>query len=161
MPSCSFSELNILEQIKLIDFGSLVVTDPGKPRPFYKRFFGTTAYASPEIVNDRPYQAPTAEIWALGVLLSFLLTGAPPFSSEEDKLAGRLRFDVATMRRLSLECMHLLRWCLQVDPKERASIADVKNHPWLKDAFERLQLQEKDTAIAVEVPATIEIDCKL
>ncbi|KAH8119504.1 kinase-like domain-containing protein [Phellopilus nigrolimitatus] len=124
-------------KIKIIDFGSVVSADPTQPRPFYRRFFGTAAYASPEILNDKPYQAPAAEVWALGVLLSFLITGTSPFPTEDDKRHGRIVLDEANAGRMSNACMHLLRRCLEANSERRASIAEVKSHPWLVDAFER------------------------
>lgn len=90
-------------------------------------------------MNDRPYQAPVAEVWALGVLLSYLLTGTSPFPTDADKMAGSIRYDPAMARQLSGECMHLMKRCLQVDPEMRATITEVKNHPWLRDAFSRDQ----------------------
>ena len=65
--------------VKLIDFGSAVITDVRKPQPYFNRFFGTMTFASPEILQGKPYRAPHAEIWSLGVLLSILLSGQCPF----------------------------------------------------------------------------------
>ena len=73
----------------MIDFGSAVVADPSRPRPYYNLFFGTTAYASSEILLKKRYQAPPAEVWTLGVLLSYLLTGHSPFPTEEDAKEGK------------------------------------------------------------------------
>ena len=49
---------------------------------FFKFFIGTRYYASPEISGERikPYRGPEADVWALGVILVFLLFG----ESEED-----------------------------------------------------------------------------
>ena len=100
--------------MKLIDSGSLVSDDPTKPRPLYNRFFGTIAYASPEITKDGPYQAPCAEVWALGVLLSFLLTGTSPISTDTERLNGNINYKrnnnaSILWQRLSPECKHLLQ----------------------------------------------------
>ncbi|TFY82802.1 hypothetical protein EWM64_g1208 [Hericium alpestre] len=92
---CDIKDENILVDkdlnVKLVDFGSAVVVDPSEPRPFYTLFFGTTAYAASEVLQKKPYQAPPVEIWTLGVLLSYLLTGASPFPSERDAIAGPRR----------------------------------------------------------------------
>jgi serine/threonine protein kinase len=53
-----------------------VVENPNESRPYHTLFYGTTAYASSEILLKKPYQAPPAEVWTIGVLLSFLLTGS-------------------------------------------------------------------------------------
>lgn len=131
------AEPHISTQIKLIDFGSVVSTDPLQPRPYYHRFFGTAAYASPEILKKYPYQAPAAEVWSLGVLLSFLLTGSSPFKTESDKLLGKVTLDNAVLQRISVECMHLLDRCLDINPKTRATIAEIKSHQWLDGALAR------------------------
>ncbi len=64
--------------VKLIDFGSAVITDVRKQQPYFNRFFGTMTFASPEILQGKPYRAPHAEICRSGVLLSILLTDSVP-----------------------------------------------------------------------------------
>ena len=123
-------------QVKLIDFGSAVVADPTKPRPFYNLFFGTTAYASSEILLKKRYQAPAAEIWTLGVLLSYLLTGHSPFPSEQDAKEGRVVIREPKSGRLNRSAISLMARCLEKDPEFRADIHEVRNHPWLRGALE-------------------------
>ncbi|KAI0661349.1 kinase-like protein [Cubamyces menziesii] len=123
-------------KVKLIDFGSAVVADPNSPRPFYTLFFGTTAYASSEILLKKPYQAPPAEIWTLGVLLSYLLTGHSPFPTEQDAKDGRVVIREPKSGRLSRSAIALMARCLEKDPLLRADIHEVRNHPWLDGALE-------------------------
>ncbi|KAI8972200.1 kinase-like protein [Trametes punicea] len=123
-------------KVKLIDFGSAVVADPTAPRPFYTLFFGTTAYASSEILLKKPYQAPPAEIWTLGVLLSYLLTGHSPFPTEQDAKEGRVVIREPKGARLSQSAIELMARCLERDPSLRADIHEVRNHPWLDGALE-------------------------
>ena len=125
-----------LAQIKLVDFGSAVISNPAESRPYFTKFYGTTAYASPEILNKEPYQVASAEVWALGVLLSYLLTGAAPFASESDKKEGKITLDKSGAR-LSRECLQMLAACLEADPARRASIGEVSAHPWLYGAYAR------------------------
>jgi hypothetical protein len=132
-------------RVKLIDFGSAVVADPSRPRPTYDLFFGTTAYAAPEILRREPYLAAPAEVWTLGVLLSFLLTGASPFQTERDAHAGRIRLkpppagaEVAPGPHglgLSAEALDLMSRCLVVEPEYRSSIQELRSHPWLRGAL--------------------------
>ncbi|TDL24278.1 kinase-like protein [Rickenella mellea] len=124
-------------KVKLIDFGSVVITDPTQPRPYYDLFYGTAAYASSEILRKMPYQAPPAEIWTLGVLLSYLLTGSSPFPSETHALEGKVKLDEQCGARVSRSCLHLMKRCLDADPERRADIKEVKAHPWLKGALAR------------------------
>ena len=124
--------------MKLIDFGSAVVADPYAPAPFYTLFFGTTAYASSEILRKQPYQAPPAEIWTLGVLLSYLLTGHSPFPAEADAVEGRIVVrERAAGPRISGDALNLMARCLERDPACRADVEEVRAHPWLRGALVR------------------------
>lgn len=116
----------------MIDFGSASIVDPNEERPYYTLFYGTTAYASPEILLKREYQAAPAEIWTLGVLLSYLLTGTSPFPTVKDAVNGRIVLADVPGTRLSRTAMNLMRRCLDPDPRMRATIAEVKAHRWLR-----------------------------
>ncbi|KAG6899314.1 hypothetical protein C0993_011284 [Termitomyces sp. T159_Od127] len=118
-------------KVKLIDFGSAVVVDPNEPCPYYTLFYGTTAYASPEILLKKQYQAPPAEIWTLGILLSFLFTGTSPFPTVKDAIQGRISLvDCPGTSHLSEAALDLMRRCLDPNPKTRIAIAGVKAHRW-------------------------------
>ncbi|KAL0955965.1 hypothetical protein HGRIS_002147 [Hohenbuehelia grisea] len=119
-------------RVKIIDFGSAIIVDPTKPRPYYDLFYGTAAYASSEILLKRPYQAPPAEVWTLGVLLSYLLTGMSPFPKVEHAIEGRILLG-SIAKRLPLDAMDLMRRCLDPDPSRRATIGEVKAHKWLRN----------------------------
>lgn len=119
--------------MKLIDFGSAVIEDPSKPRPFYNVFYGTTAYASSEVLRKRTYHAGSAEIWTLGVLLSYLLTGTSPFPTESDAIEGKVRLKDGIERKLSSGVLELMRICLEPEPDRRATIEEVRNHRWLTE----------------------------
>ncbi|KAK0455439.1 kinase-like protein [Desarmillaria tabescens] len=116
-------------RVKLIDFGSAIAVDPTKPRPYYKFFYGTTAYAAAEILLKKPYQAAPAEVWTLGVLLSYLLRGMSPFPTVKEAIKGRIVLD--EYPKLSRLVWDLLRKCLDPNPKTRATIQEVKAHRWL------------------------------
>ncbi|KAJ7287534.1 kinase-like protein [Mycena rebaudengoi] len=117
-------------KVKLIDFGSAVVENPNEPRPYHTLFYGTTAYASSEILQKKPYQAPPAEVWTIGVLLSFLLTGSSPFPTVKDAIAGRVVL-VDWPRHMSKASVDLIMMCLVPDVRRRATIEEVRAHPWL------------------------------
>ncbi|KAI9572053.1 kinase-like domain-containing protein [Boletus coccyginus] len=123
-------------KVKLIDFGSATMADPVQPRPFYSLFFGTTAYAASEVLLKRPYQAPPAEIWTLGVLMSYLLTGMSPFPTERDAIEGHIILSEVPGRNLSNSCLHLMSRCLEPEPTLRADIEEVRSHPWLRGALD-------------------------
>lgn len=102
---------------------------PDEPRPFYDLFYGTTAYASSEILLKKPYQAAPAEVWTLGVLLSYLLTGASPFPSIKEAISGRIV--LTDSPSLSRSALSLMRDCLDPNPRSRATIGEMRRHRWL------------------------------
>jgi serine/threonine protein kinase len=116
--------------------------DPAEPCPLYTLFFGTTAYAASEVLQKKPYRAPPAEVWTLGVLLSYLLTGTSPFPTERDAVAGRVMLASHAGAYVSISALQLMLRCLDPDPERRADIHDVRAHPWLNGAFD-LPLEER------------------
>ncbi|CAO1613757.1 unnamed protein product [Parajaminaea phylloscopi] len=125
--------------VKLIDFGSAVISDPRKPPPYFNRFFGTMTFASAEILEGQQYRAPHAEVWSLGVLLSILLSGECPFSDPDAAKKGRISSRVR--KSWSPEALNLLMGCVNVDPDRRATISQVREHPWVRRAWETRGLE--------------------
>lgn len=117
-------------KVKLIDFGSAVwERDPAQPGR-YKEFFGTTAYASPEIITGRTYLASEAEVWSLGILLCILVTGESPFASPKEAQIGK-RSALRNGVRMSKELNDLIDRCLEVSPERRINIEEMRGHRWL------------------------------
>jgi len=124
--------------VKLIDFGSAVVSDPRAPAPYFNRFYGTMTFASAEILQGKLYRAPQAEVWSLGVLLSILLSGECPFSDPSAAIKGRISRPKGAWTSESLE---LMMRCIEVDPNRRANVAELREHPWVRRAWELRGLQ--------------------
>ena len=118
-------------QIKLIDFGSSTVVNPEEPRPYYQLFYGTAAYASSEILLKQSYQAAPAEVWTLGVLLSYLLAGISPFPTARDAVDGHIFISEKVVGKISDPAMDLMKRCLDPNPNTRATISEIKAHHWL------------------------------
>jgi len=128
-------------RVKLIDFGAASCADPRIPRPWYRHFRGTVAYAPAEIIREvECHQAEPADIWALGILLSYLITGKSAFPTVTDAASGRISLHNCTVRRnnesrmplnqentVSAECWNLLTRCLDPNPQTRATIAESKS----------------------------------
>ncbi|KAH6913829.1 CAMK/CAMKL/PASK protein kinase [Coprinopsis sp. MPI-PUGE-AT-0042] len=119
--------------LKIIDFGSATIVDPCQPRPYYDLFYGTAAYASSEILLKRKYKAAPAEVWTLGVLLSYLLAGVSPFPTVRDAVDGRIFLSESLGLKPSANAMDLLRMCLDPNPKTRITIEGIMQHPWLHE----------------------------
>ncbi|KAF8906554.1 kinase-like domain-containing protein [Gymnopilus junonius] len=118
--------------VKLIDFGSAIAIDPAQPAPYFQMFYGTAAYASSEILLKKNYQAAPAEIWTLGILLSYLLAGVSPFPTARDAVDGRIFLSEKVVGKISDSAMDLMRMCLDPNPDTRATISQIEDHAWLK-----------------------------
>jgi len=95
------------------------------------------AYAAPEILQQQSYLAPSSEIWALGILFSILLSGESIYRDADAAL--RNEYNVATFANLSPDCQHILHLCLQFDPSQRATISELRYHPWLKPTIDQIE----------------------
>ncbi|KAF6760341.1 CAMK/CAMKL/PASK protein kinase [Ephemerocybe angulata] len=120
-------------KIKLIDFGSATICDPAHPAPDYDQFYGTAAYASSEILLKKKYKAAPAEVWTLGVLLSYLLAGVSPFPTVRDAVEGKIFLSESLCLKPCDSAMDLIRRCLDPNPNTRICIDEIKSHPWLSE----------------------------
>ncbi|NDC39678.1 MAG: hypothetical protein EBZ48_16830, partial [Proteobacteria bacterium] len=117
-------------QIKLIDFGFANIYSP---RGYLETNCGSPLYASPEIVQGVKYVGPEVDIWSLGVILFAMLTGTLPFEDEQLKglYAKICAGNYQAPAYLSPEARDLLKMMLTVDPRQRASMKDIKFSPWV------------------------------
>src|SRR6185503_1178119 len=74
--------------VKVLDFGISKVKDGGSLPTLTSRevMMGSPRYMSPEQMTSPRTVDARADIWALGVLLYEMMTGAPPF--EADSMVG-------------------------------------------------------------------------
>ncbi|XP_020653050.3 NUAK family SNF1-like kinase 2 [Pogona vitticeps] len=126
-----------LENILLDANGNIKIADFGLSNVFQQdrllqTFCGSPLYASPEIVNGRPYKGPEVDSWSLGVLLYILIHGAMPFDSHDYKTLVKqiTSGDYREPTKLSDAC-GLIRWMLMVNPERRATIEDIASHWWV------------------------------
>jgi serine/threonine protein kinase len=120
--------------IKLADFGWSVHA----PSTRRHTLCGTTDYLPPEMIQNRTSKQKSydkrIDIWCLGILAFEFVTGHPPF---EDKSAEETKRRIANCQfsypvSMSSECADFINKCLQINPDKRASLAELKSHPWLK-----------------------------
>lgn len=115
--------------IKIADFGLSNLYQKDK---FLQTFCGSPLYASPEIVNGRPYHGPEVDSWALGVLLYTLVYGTMPFDGFDHKnLIRQISSGEYREPTQPSDARGLIRWMLMVNPDRRATIEDIANHWWV------------------------------
>jgi serine/threonine protein kinase len=91
---------------------------------------------SPELIRGTAYSFGV-DVWALGVVVFIILGGYTPFFGDDDSqcehkvLLGSFEFHPDYWGNVSEEAKDLIRKMLTVDPKQRISLADAIQHPWL------------------------------
>ena len=112
--------------VKLIDFGSGSRLHSG----IYSHYEGTRVYAPPEWISLRRYRAESLTVWSLGILLYDMLCGDIPFETDAEIRRGAvIWFDQLD---LSSSAKNLVESCLAMDHRERMTLQEVRDHPWLE-----------------------------
>ncbi|QLQ78454.1 hypothetical protein HG537_0A07010 [Torulaspora globosa] len=98
---------------------------------------GSPQYMAPEVLMHVKYRPDSTDVWSIGVLVFVLLTGEVPWelpiqTDEKFQEFVRNEGNVAVGRWASIELRHLnlLRKILQPDPSKRATVQDLRKHPW-------------------------------
>ncbi|RCI14957.1 hypothetical protein L249_6762 [Ophiocordyceps polyrhachis-furcata BCC 54312] len=157
-------------QVKLTDFGlSKIVTE----QTFLQTFCGTLLYCAPEVYTEydeyddkgartRGKKSRRArgqryshavDVWSLGGVLFFALTGSPPYPADKALSPSELLHNIMTtmLDIWPLQCCNtsehgidFLHRMLQRRPESRATITELENHPW--------QLTRQDTPVPESQP---------
>jgi serine/threonine protein kinase len=115
------------KNLKLIDFGFSTLN-----RANFRTYCGTPSYMAPELVKKMEYDGIQVDIWAIGVILYKMVTGDYPFGSEKNRYLNQriLACDVKMPAHVGNDCRNLIGICLQYDPGNRPSIAEIEGHKW-------------------------------
>lgn len=134
--------------VKLADFGLAKEGVIGSNTT--KSFCGSPAYLAPEVVNQHGAGKP-ADIYGLGAILYEMLTGEPPFYSDN---ARELMMNIRSSTKLpfpahvSEEAKDLIKSVLNKEPSKRPTIPLLKKHPFFKKVvWEKLQRLEIDPPV--------------
>ncbi|KAI1276665.1 hypothetical protein F5Y07DRAFT_365556 [Xylaria sp. FL0933] len=144
--------------VKLTDFGLSKMIDT--EQTFLKTFCGTLLYCAPEVYTEyssyddygnrtnrknlRPVSGErydhAVDIWSLGGVLFYALTGSPPFPVKNGITYTELLDHIIktplnraplNKANVSNNGIHFLSRMIHVRPETRATIAELKAHPWL------------------------------
>ncbi|KAN0009580.1 hypothetical protein ACTFIU_006875 [Dictyostelium citrinum] len=123
--------------IKISDFGLSNNIQPGK---LLESFCGSPLYAAPEILKAEKYLGPPVDIWSLGVIMYAVLCGNLPWEGESQAEISfnSVHGNYEDPTHLSPEAVHILRRMIVPNPKDRATIQELKNHPWTNIDYQEI-----------------------
>lgn len=143
-----------LENILLDGNGNVKIADFGLSNLYHRdeylqTFCGSPLYASPEIVNGRPYRGPEVDTWSLGVLLYTMVHGTMPFDGHNHKTLVQ-QISTGNYRKPNnpSDACGLIRWMLMVNPERRATIEEIAGHWWLNWGYQQPLLAETKSSSA-------------
>lgn len=117
--------------VKLIDFGFAKYQEKRHQK---QEVSGTPYYISPEVLAGD--YGRECDVWSLGVVLFYALTGKRPFSGTDlGSLYANIKSGVFYFPKkcqLSEEVRDLISKMLTVDVRKRISIKEALKHPWFK-----------------------------
>ena len=125
--------INKDNDIKLIDFGLSKFFLKGE---LLKTPCGSPFYAAPEMVKGNKYNGINTDIWSLGIVLYLMLFQELPFMDADISrlykkiLEGNYNIPEDKLNIVSKEAIDLVKKILEINPKKRIKISEIKNHLW-------------------------------
>lgn len=121
---------------KITDFGLAVKLK--SPEDCIVEAIGTPNYMAPEVLMKKCYSY-SADIWSFGVLIYTLFVGRPAFETTKINNTYRRIKDAVyyfpDRVKLSNEAKDFIKSILVVDVNKRATIDQLKKHPFLTEGF--------------------------
>lgn len=113
--------------VKVGDFG--FSTQLRSRQEALSTFCGSPPYAAPELFRDQSYAGPCVDVWALGVLLYFVVTACMPFRAQTVAALKKLILEgqYSLPEYLSEPCKRLIMSILQASVSHRANRGKFKN----------------------------------
>jgi len=121
--------------VRAVDFGLSIFTKDWRDTT---TIVGSSSYTAPEILAGEPY-SPAADAWSVGVVVFILIAGYPPFWGGSDSVMyDRIQhqeldigYEPWNTDAVSLEAADFVKRLLNKDPKQRMTLNEAAQHPWL------------------------------
>ncbi|XP_015379426.1 PREDICTED: testis-specific serine/threonine-protein kinase 3-like [Diuraphis noxia] len=133
---CENVLLESMRTVKLTDFGFARLCADERGRTLMSQTYcGSSSYAAPEVLQGIPYDPISYDMWALGVVLYVILSDTMPFphSNRQQIVANQIAKKFSRPKKpVPREAMKLITIILEPDVNKRATMNQVKHHPWVK-----------------------------
>ena len=132
------------KELLLIDFGLSCQFNEGE---LINTPCGSPCYAAPEMLLGNNYNGLASDIWSCGIVLFTMVCGYLPYEEEtNEKLYKKIySTKLEIPDRISSQCKDLLNKLLEVNPRKRPSLEEIKNHKflnygviWYKEHFSKI-----------------------
>jgi len=148
---------------KIADFGLSNDMTPGE---MLKTICGTPTYAAPEITLGQKYDGVAVDLWSLGCILVFMLSGQPAFKADsQPELFQKIQSASFLVPQFcSPEASDLVHKLIALKPSRRVAIALCWQHAWLasnrfdfSSEIDDDDLEKELLAITLESPGAVEV----
>lgn len=123
------------DKVRLSDFSLCHMANRGEKRATK---LGPTAYMSPEVFKEVPFDGSKNDVWSCGIILYQMLANHHPFvdSKTRSLISQVKRGDVVYPKSFSSSVIFLLKGILNPTPHDRFSIEQILSHPWMLKTHE-------------------------
>ncbi|KAI7789430.1 dual specificity protein kinase Ttk isoform X2 [Triplophysa rosa] len=130
--------------LKLIDFGIASRIQPDMTSIMKDSQVGTLNYMPPEAIKDTSSNgkpgskiSPKGDVWSLGCILYYMTYGKTPFQNITNQIT-KIHAIIDTSHEIDFpdipekDLLDVVKRCLVRNPRERISIAELLDHPYLQ-----------------------------